>query len=156
MPFLVRLRPNTQYLLFVVVGVLLICYGLTAGGVVRIGLIAAGVLLAVLLGYPIVLSTVFRVPLIAIDDAGIRLPLMGPRLSWAEVAGVRPGVRNNFPVLLLIPTDPAAVVARTRPWLRAEARTNLAEFGTPVVLMAQSLNRSLDEIQAAIADHRVA
>jgi hypothetical protein len=155
-PFLVRLRPNTQYLLFVVVGVLLICYGLTAGGVVRAALIVAGVGLAVLLGYPIVLSTVFRVPLIAIDDAGIRLPLMGPSLSWAEVADVRPGVRNNFPVLLLVPADPAAIVARTRPWLRAEARTNLAEFGTPIVLMAQSMNRSLDEIQAAIVDRRPA
>jgi hypothetical protein len=150
-PFLVRLRPNTQYLLFVVVGLLLIGYGLTAGGVIRVGLIVAGAALAVLLGYPVVLSTVFRVPLIAVDEAGVRLPLMGVRLAWAEVADVRRAVRNNFPVLLLVPTDPPAVVARTRPWLRAEARTNVAEFGTPIVLMAQSMNHSLDEIEAAVA-----
>ena len=77
MPFLVRLRPNSQYLLFLVIGLLLIGYGLTGTGAIRVGLVAAGALLAILLGYPIVLSTVFRVPLIAVDDAGIRLPLMG-------------------------------------------------------------------------------
>jgi uncharacterized membrane protein len=153
-PFLVRLRPNTQYLLFVVVGLLLIGYGLTAGGAIRVGLIVAGVAMAALLGYPIVLSTLFRVPLMALDDAGVRLPLMGVGLTWAEVADVRQAVRNNFPVLLLIPTDPSAVLARTRPWLRATARADLAELGTPIVLMAQSMNRSLDEIQAAVAERR--
>ena len=156
MPFLVRLRPNTQYLLFVVVGVLLILYGLTAGGLVRAGLIVAGVVLAVLLGYPIVLSTVFRVPLIAVDDTGVRLPLMGVRLTWPELADVRQGVRNNFPVLLLVPRDPAAVLARTRPWLRATARADLTEFGTPIVLMAQTMNHTLDEIQTAITTRRPA
>ena len=154
MPFLVRLRPNTQYLLFVVVGVLLILYGLTAGGLVRAGLIVAGVAMAALLGYPIVLSTVFRVPLIAIDDTGVRLPLQGVRLTWAELADVRQGIRNNFPVLLLIPADPAAVLTRTRPWLRATARADLTEFGTPIVLMAQTMNHTLDEIQTAITHHR--
>jgi hypothetical protein len=153
-PFLVRLRPNTQYLLFVVVGVLLVGYGLTARGAIRVVLIVAGVAMAALLGYPIVLSTLFRVPILAVDDDGVRLPLMGVRLTWAEIADVRRAARSNFPVLLLVPTDPAAVLARTRPWLRAEGRANLAEFGTPVVLMAQSMNHSLDEIQAAMARHR--
>ncbi|MGX6602162.1 STM3941 family protein [Micromonosporaceae bacterium Da 78-11] len=156
MPFLVRLRFNTQYLLFVVVGLLLIAYGLTSAGVIRTVLIVAGAALVLLLGYPILLSVLFRVPLLRVDEAGIRLPLMGPRLDWAEVAEVRQAVRSNFPVLLLVPTDPQAVLGRTLPWLRSESRANLTEFGTPIVLMAQSMNRSLDEIQAAIARHRPA
>ncbi len=154
MPFLVRLRPNSQYLLFLVIGLLLIGYGLTGTGAIRVGLVAAGALLAILLGYPIVLSTVFRVPLIAVDDAGIRLPLMGVRLPWAELATVSHGVRANFVVLLLVPTDPQAVLAQVRPWLRGEARKNLAEFGTPIVLMAQSMNRSLAQVAAGIDQHR--
>jgi hypothetical protein len=155
-PFLVRLRPNTQYLLFVVVGVLLIAYGLTSTGAVRLGLVVAGAVLALVLGYPILLSTVFRVPVVAVDEAGIRLPLLGVRLAWPEVAAVRPAMRANFPVLLIVPTDPPAVLTRVRPWLRGEGRSDLKQFGTPIVLMAQSLNHSLDEIQAAIDERRPA
>jgi hypothetical protein len=55
------------------------------------------------------------------------------------------------------PADPQpAVLARTGPWLRAEGRTNSAEFGTSIVLVAQSMIHSPDEIRVAIARHRPA
>jgi hypothetical protein len=57
-------------------------------------------------------------------------------------------------VLLLIPSRPSW--PGPVPWLRAEGRTNSAEFGTSIVLVAQSMTHSPDETRVAIARHRPA
>lgn len=86
MPLLVRLRPNVPFLLlFILPAIVLIVFGSTMNGLFRIGVISGGVLLLALTGMPVIASTVFRVPVIVIDAAGIRFPLMGVRLSWAQV-----------------------------------------------------------------------
>jgi hypothetical protein len=129
--------------------------GVTLGGVSGAVVAAAcGVLLA-LLGYPVALSTVGRVPVLVVGDDGLRFPLMGPRVAWADVASVKRSVggrarASSVPVLLVYPADAGAVISQVRPWLRREARGELARYGTPLVLSSMSLDRSLDDIEAAI------
>jgi hypothetical protein len=153
-PLLVRLRPNGPYLLFMAVAA-----AATAGGVVQAGppgavVAVAGGLLLALLGYPVVASTVCRVPVIAVDGDGIRLPLMGVHLTWAEVRSVERGTSlrgRARPVLLIFPAAPQAAVSQARPWLRKEARSNIARYGTPIVVSGLSLDHSLDDIAAAVS-----
>ncbi|GAA4199507.1 hypothetical protein [Actinocatenispora rupis] len=150
----VHLRPNAAYLAILAIGAAAVAYAIVVGSVL-VG-IPAGVLTLVL-GAPVVVSTVCRVPVVAVDERGLRLPLMSVRLAWPDVAGARPGTRLGGraprPVLLVFPRDPRAVAGRVRPWLRSEARTNLTRYGTPIVLAAASLDRSLDEIAAAVRHH---
>jgi hypothetical protein len=154
-PLLVRLRPNRQYLALVLIGVTVLAIGLVTGGGVGMAITAGGAVLVVLLGYPIVVSTLLRVPVIAVQEVGIRFPLMGPRLPWTAVADVKPalGPRPGSSLLLVVPVDPAGTLRQVRPWLRREARANLVRYGTPLVLSDLSLDRSLDEIAAAVRPH---
>ncbi len=109
-------------------------------------------------GYPVLVRTICRVPAAAVDPEGIRLPLMGVRLRWPEIADVRPAVRLNgrtsTPVLLVVPTDPDAAIAQTRWWLRRDARADLDRLGAPIVLDERSLDHTLADIRAAVAQHR--
>ena len=154
-PLIVHLRPNMSYLAILLIAAAGIAYGIALAGVPgAVIAVAAGVMLA-LLGYPVVLSTVCRVPVIAADQDGIRFPLMGPRLAWADVASVRRSVggrvrAGSLPVLLVFPADAEAIACQVRPWLRREARGNLARYGTPIAVSGMSLDRSLDDIGAAI------
>ncbi|MEV4760961.1 hypothetical protein AB0J86_38540 [Micromonospora sp. NPDC049559] len=151
---LVRVRPNLPYLMLLLLGVIVIGLGLIETGVAGWLITIFGGLICGIFGYPVVASTLFRVPVVAIGADGIRLPFMGVRLAWPEVAAVRPGVNPrgsaHVPVLLIFPVDPAAVLRQVRPWLRQETRSNLARFGTPIVISGQSFDRSLDEIAAAV------
>lgn len=154
-PLIVHLRPNMPYLAILLIAAVCVAYGITLSGVTgSVIAVAAGVML-VLLGYPVVLSTVCRVPVIVADGDGIRFPLMGPRLAWADVASVRRSVggrvrAGSLPVLLIYPADAEAVACQVRPWLRREARGNLARYGTPIAVSGMSLDRSVDDIGAAI------
>ena len=155
-PLVVRLRPNMPYLTVLLIAAAGVAYGVTLAGVPGAAIaVGAGVVL-VLLGYPVVLSTVCRVPVIVADDDGIRFPLMGPRVPWADVASVSrvAGGRarvGSLSVLLVYPADAEDVAGQVRPWLRREARGNLARYGTPIAVSGLSLDRSLDDICAAIS-----
>lgn len=154
MPFLVRLRPNPPYLMFVVLAIALTAYGVILGNVLGVLIAVGGIVLLALFGLPVLISTVFRVPVVAIDSTGIRLPLMGVRLHWSEVSSVRRGVKpTGLPVLLIIPTSPEAVLGQVRPWLRSESRSNLAQLGTPIVVSDASMDHSVDDILSAVHQH---
>ena len=123
------------------------------GAVIAIG---GGLALAVF-GYPFVVSTVCRVPVVAVDGDGIRFPLMGVQLAWPEVRLVKraTGLRGRGqPVLLIFPADPQATLSQVRPWLRREARGTVARYGTPIVVSGLSLDRSVDDIAAAVRQCR--
>jgi hypothetical protein len=151
-PFLVRLRPNASYFGLLALGAALAGLGITMGGLVGALELAVGAAFVLILGAPVVISTVFRVPLLAVDGTGVRLPMMGVRLAWAEIAAVRPGVSPaDRPVLLIVPADPQGAVRRMRPWVRSEGRTNLGRYGTPIVIPEQSMNRTVAEMRDAIA-----
>jgi hypothetical protein len=158
MTLLVRLRPNGPYLLFMLAAVAAVVFGATRGDLLGTVIAVCGAVLLVLFGGPVIVSTVCRVPVVAVDESGIRFPLMGVRLSWDEVAAVRRTAalrgRTSTPVLLIVPTEPQVVVDRVRPWLVREARGNLARYGTPIVLSGQSLDHSLDAIATAVR-HRL-
>lgn len=171
MPLTVRFRPNSAYLWFLAVGVVVIVIGVITGGVFGVVLIACGGFLAVILGYPAVASTVLRVPVVVIDAHGIRLPMMGVRLDWSEIVDVRPTFRmrtqpagsrravsggTQIPVLLVVPADADATVRQVHWWLRADARRELATLGSPIVLDDRSLDHTLTEIGAAVSAHRPA
>jgi hypothetical protein len=57
-------------------------------------------------------------------------------------------------VLLIFPANPQAALGQVRPWLRQDARGNLARYGTPIVVSGLSLDHSIDDIAAAVAQHR--
>jgi hypothetical protein len=79
---------------------------------------------------------------------------MGVRLGWPEVSSATRSAtlrgHARAPVLLIFPSDPQGALGQVRPWLRREARGNLARYGTPIVLSGLSLDRSLDDIAAAV------
>ena len=108
----------------------------------------------VVFGVPALASTVFRVPVLAVDGAGLRMPLMGVRLGWQDIARVRQAHGPFRPVLLIVPTDPSAVLGRMRPWLRAEGQASMARYGTPIVMAQQSMDGTLAEVESAIAAFR--
>jgi hypothetical protein len=160
----VRLRPNGIYLVAVLAALVGVVWGVRTGGAAGIaGAVGAGTL-ALALGYPILLSTVLRIPVIDVSDIGIRLPLLGVRLRWSEVADVRQTARTNarpdrgpsVPLLLVVPAYPGPTMKSVRPWLRSDARRNLKAYGTPVVISDVALNRSLAEIQDAVERARSA
>jgi hypothetical protein len=136
-----------------------ILLGVVFGGVIAVfgGLIAlgAGVLL-VQLGYPVIASTVCRVPVLVVDDDGIRFPLAGPRMAWEDVASVERilgGRSGSLPMLLVHPADAEAVIRQARPLVRSTARTYLVRYGTPFAVPGMGIDRSLDDIGAAISQH---
>lgn len=152
---LVRLRPNGPYLLVMLVCALLIVLGLVRAGLLGALVATGGGVMLVVFGHPVLASTIGRVPVLAVGDDGIRLPLMGVRLGWAEISTVRRGAApgGSAPVLLIFPADPAAVIARMRPWLRRTARDDLVRYGTPIVVRDASLDHSIDAIAAAVRRH---
>jgi hypothetical protein len=156
-PLVVRVRPNAAYLAFLVIGVGLVVIGAVSGGALGVVMVVCGAVFALLLGYPVVASTVLRVPAVVVGPDGIRLPMMGVRLGWGEIAEVRSGMRMRgrvqTPVLLVVPADPDATVRQARWWLRREARTDLASLGAPVVIDDRSLDHTLADIRAAVATH---
>ena len=149
------MRPNAAYLALMVAGVPLAGLGLGMAGVSRWLVIAAGAVLVVVFGVPVLISTVFRVPVLVVDDAGIRLPLMGVRLAWAEVAAVRQTSGPTRPALLIIAVDNRVALSRMRPWLRSEGRTNIARYGTPIVVPEHSMDHTLEQMQSAITGRLV-
>lgn len=160
MPLLVRLRPNGPYVLFTLVAAALVPFGVVRAGLLGTLVAVGGAVSLVLFGGPILVSTVCRVPVVTVEETGIRLPLMGVRLRWDEVAAVRRTAalsgKRNTPVLLIVPTEPEIVLGGVRPWLRPEARGDLARYGTPIVLSGLSLDHSLDDIAAAVHRHTAA
>lgn len=153
-PFQVRLRPNAHYLGILAIGVVLIAFGaLVESGFGAILAIAPGVLILAALGVPVVVSTIFRVPVLAVDPAGVRLPMMGVRLAWADVAAIQQGVAGPraTPILLIIPRDQQSAVSQMRPWVRSEGRSNIKKYGTPIIVPEKSTDRTLDEMLQAIA-----
>lgn len=154
MSMTVRVRPNGAYLAELVIGIAVIVAGVAVGDLLGIVLIIAGAVWTLLWGFPVLLSTLLRVPALSIDPHGIRLPLMGIQLAWTEISAVRHGVivrgTTQTPVLLVVPTDPGATAAQVRPWLRRQARRDLATHGTPIVVDDRSLDHSIDEIRSAM------
>jgi hypothetical protein len=150
-PFLVRLRPTAAYLGLLTLGAALAGLGAVMGGFVGGFELAVGAAFVLILGAPLLISTVFRAPVLAVDDTGVRLPMMGVRLSWAEVADVRPAVGpTNRPVLLIRPADPQSAVRQMRPWVRSEGRTNITRYGTPIMIPEQSVDHTVAEMLAAV------
>lgn len=151
MPLLVRLRPNLAYVGFLALGLLLIVLGAVESGFIRYLQFFCGALILLGFGAPLVVSTVFRVPVLTVDAEGARMPLMGVRLQWTDMVGVRqvPGPRRTM--LVIYPRDPQAVINQARPWVRGDARRALARFGSPITLSQQSMDHTLDEIQSAFA-----
>lgn len=158
MPLRVHLRPNVPYLLFTLIAVMVIVYGGVRADVFGVLIAVAGGLLLGLFGIPVVVSTVCRVPVIVVDDDGVRLPLMGVRLRWHDITrtghGTNLDARLPAPLLLIVPADPDAALRQVRPWLRQEARANLSRHGTPVVISGLSIDHSLDDIVEAVRRHR--
>jgi hypothetical protein len=150
-PYLVRLRPNAAYLAYLALSLIAVGLGTTFDGVIRIVTITSGGLLVVLLAAPVVISALFRVPVLVIDSDGVRLPLTGVHLAWSEVMRVRQAIEPKRRALLIVPADQSAVLRQMRPWLRAEGRSNIARYGTPIVLTSASVNRTIDETHSAIA-----
>jgi hypothetical protein len=160
MRVLVHVRPNGPYLAVLAAGI--VGFGFGVAAILRQGpanavlgtlVVAGSAAMLILLGIPIVVSTLFRVPALVVDDDGIRLPLMGVRLAWPEVSAVTVLAQlgsGRRPAVLIVPTDSDGVVRQTRPWLRRDARSNLARHGTPLVVPSASLNRSAEDIAAAI------
>jgi hypothetical protein len=159
---LIRLRPNRQYVLLLLLVAAVPLLAATMNG--PIGAVVSVVcgLLLVLLGYPVVVSTLLRVPVLSVTDAGLRLPLMGVQLTWPEVTGTRQALRRraegrpDIPVLLIVPADPQATVRQVRPWLRREARQELARYGSPIAVSDLSLDHSLAQIEEAITRYLLA
>jgi hypothetical protein len=125
------------------------------GGLLGVVIAAGGGIWLAALGYPMVLSTLCRVPVLVADENGIRFPLMGPAVAWPDVASVTRGARRGArplspPVLQVYPADAQAAIRQVRPWLRREARRNLAWYGTPFILSDRSMDKSLDDIATAI------
>lgn len=153
MPLFVRLRPNGPYVLFTLVGAALVAFGVAQADLLGTLIAVSGSVLFVVFAGPIIVSTVCRVPVVAVEESGIRFPLMGVRLSWRDVATVKRSAtlrgKTHTPALLIVPTEPEAVLGRVRPWLRREARGNIARYGTPIVLSDLSLDHSIDDIAAA-------
>ncbi|WP_433178154.1 hypothetical protein [Actinoallomurus sp. CA-150999] len=147
-------------MLFTLAAVAGVVFGVTRPDLLGVLIAVSGAVLLVVFGGPIIVSTVCRVPVVAVDESGIRFPLMGVRLSWGEVASVTRSValrgKTSTPVLLIVPAEPEDVVRRAWPWLRREARGNMARYGTPIVLSDLSLDHSIDDIVTAVRRRRPA
>jgi hypothetical protein len=148
-PFEVRLRPNVWYLLVIVLAAAVVTYGATQALMLAIVTTSGGLLMLAVFGYPVVVSTICRVPVVVVDSTGVRFPLLGVRLGWGEVARV--AIRSDTRKMLLIyPVDSSGVFRQMRPWLRSQARTEFARHGTPIVVGDRSLDHSVDDILCAV------
>jgi hypothetical protein len=150
----VRLRPNAPHLTIMAVAVGALAWGIAHGGLLGLAVDVAAGLVLVLFGYPALLSTVFRVPVMVIADDGVRLPLMGVHLPWNNVSSTGLAAVQRRPgsfALVIVPVDADDVVRQARPWLRREARNNIGRHGSPIVVSDASLDRSIDDIAAGIA-----
>ena len=152
MPLLVRLRPNLPYVMCMLIFGAVVAYGVARAGLLGVVIAVGGGVLLALFGYPVIVSTACRVPVLAVGDDGIRLPLMGVRLGWPEVSSVKRGadLRAQQSLLLIFPADPQAALSQVRPWLRRQARADRARYGTPIAVSDRSLDHSVDHIAAAI------
>src|SRR5262245_46764454 len=102
MTLTVRLRPNVPYLAFMVLAGAALAWGVMQGGLVGTAVATSGGLVLALFAYPVVTSTVFRVPVIVITDGGIRLPLMGVHLPWEGVSSTAIGAPPRRPEIRLL------------------------------------------------------
>ncbi|XVV17176.1 hypothetical protein ACQP2X_23205 [Actinoplanes sp. CA-131856] len=158
MPLKVRFRPDTPYLgslagfaLAAALGLILVNGDNTVGTIATDG---SG-LVALVLALPLVLSTVLRIPVLTVDDKGIRLPHM--RLTWPHIARLTETVGpRRRPVLLIVPADPAAALRLMNPLQRMQYQVVSAQYGTPFVVADRWLDATLGEIQAAAARLRPA
>jgi hypothetical protein len=159
----VRVRPGGGLLVLILCSAAGVAGGILLavvfGGVIAVfgGLIALGaVFMLEQLGYPVLASTVCRVPVLVVDDDGIRFPLAGPRMAWADVASIERilgGRSGSLPMLLVYPVDAEAVIRQARPLVRSSARAYLVRYGTPFAVPDMGIDRSLDDIGAAISQH---
>lgn len=149
MPFEVRLRPNVWYVLVIVLAAAIVAFGVTRPLMFAIVIVPAGMLMLTVFVYPVVVSTICRVPVVVVDSTGVRFPLLSVSLGWSEVARIiiRTDTRK---VLLIHPVDSSGALRQVRPWLRSQARTEFARYGTPIVVRDRSLDHSLDDILAAV------
>jgi hypothetical protein len=149
-PLRVHLRPNAPYLVMMAIALGGAAAGVSWGGLAGVVvLVSSGAFLA-LLGVPVAASTVLRVPVVAINELGIRLPMMRIRLAWSDVLSVQRPLTADGPLLLIIPEEPAEVIDQAWPWLRRELRDNYGRHGGPIVIRDKSLSRSCEQILAAV------
>ena len=126
----VRFCLNLAYLFMLGPGVAVIVLGVLSDGVLRLGLIVGG--------------GPGRDPTAA-DEAAPRL-----RRDCRRTARLRGRGGIQTPVLLIVPTDPAAAIRRGHWWLRRDATADLQRLGAPVVINPRPLDHTLAEIQAAV------
>jgi hypothetical protein len=147
--FEVRLRPNGWYVLVMVLAAVIVAFGTVQAPMFAIVITPAGMLILAMFSYPVLVSTICRVPVIVVDNAGVRFPLLGVRLGWGEVARVAERT-DTRKVLLIYPVDSSGVLHQVHPWLRSQARAEFARYGTPIVVRDRSLDHSLDAILSAV------
>lgn len=147
--FEVRLRPNGWYVLVMVLAAVIVVLGTMEVPLFAIVIAPAGLLILAVFGCPVLVSTICRVPVVVIDNVGVRFPMLGVRLGWGEVARVAERT-DTRKVLLIYPVDSSGVLDEVRPWLRSQARTEFARYGTPIVVRDRSLDHSLDVILSAV------
>ncbi|WP_127507067.1 STM3941 family protein [Actinoplanes solisilvae] len=156
MNFQVRFRPTFSWLRIPAI-VLVVAIGAITTVDNTVLRVVIGVPSALALGIfliPIVFSTICRIPALVVNADGVRLPLMRVHLSWTDIARVRQASDAHGNILLIVPSDPQAVLQQARPWLRAEGRAGIARYGTPIAVMSANLDRTFDEIQEAVARFR--
>ena len=132
-----------------------VVFGVTESGLLGVVLIVGSGLFLACFACPVVLSTIFRVPVVVITGEGIRFPLMGVHLEWSQISSIRvsPGSveRSRVAKLLIFPTDIQEVTGQVWPWLRSDLRRDLSVYGTPLVVSDKSLDHSLEDIVSAIS-----
>ncbi|MFF5078623.1 hypothetical protein ACFY36_16350 [Actinoplanes sp. NPDC000266] len=158
MPLIVRFRLGRARMTLLaraaVVGLLSTVLPPVAGAIGPAWLAVGGAGLA-LLAVPILLS-VFRVPVLRVDEEGMRLALAGVRLSWADIDYVTEAPGQGHPVVLIVPKDVPATLRQMRPWSRAGSRKGIAKYGTPLVLARELTDEAHAEILPAVARFRPA
>lgn len=95
-------------------------------------------------------------PVLTLDDDGLTdwLPNLGvEQVLWSEVTGVRESRLALRRVLAVDVTDPRAIIARQRTFVRRiAASANALLVGTPVVLKPGSIDSRPEEIAAALSE----
>ncbi|XVU21601.1 hypothetical protein ACQPZJ_30560 [Actinoplanes sp. CA-054009] len=156
MPLVVRfqLSPALRRLLAraAVVGVLATILPPIAGAFGTAWLAVGGFCLA-LLAVPILL-TVFRAPVLHVDEDGVRLPLAGVRLPWDDIAYVTEAPGRNSTLVLIVPADVPGALRRMRLWSRFDGRMAIDRYGTPLVVSPEVTGGANAEILSAVARFR--
>ncbi|WP_419703936.1 STM3941 family protein [Promicromonospora sp. NFX87] len=121
-----------------------------------VSLSAIGVLVFTGLGLIVVRRLLLPTwPVLTLDGEGLTdwLPNLGvEQVLWTEVTGVREARLAFRRVLAVDVTDPKAVVARQRTFVRRiAASANIALVGTPVVLKPGSIDSRPEVIAAALS-----